>query len=226
MATIDIVPPGRMGELLAAARIDAGQSLHDVASRGPLAVEELVALEAGHLVLDEDQLVLVLDGYGLTLDQLVPTRRQVLLDLDRGELSIGEAVAHLDADSPATDEVLGAYLALVCSLRQVPVGTPVVIRGFDVHVLSRALRVPEADVERRLQRLMDHPTKDVGRIARVLRSKFALSVVGAVVVATAVGAVLVLRVDDPPATPPTVTRTVPPPVLIPPQTLEREPGQQ
>ena len=225
MATLDIVPPGRMGQLLAAARIHAGRSLEEVATRVPLAMEDLLALEAGHLVLDEDQLVLVLDGYGLTLDQLVPTRRQILLDLDSGELSIGDEVAHLDADPPATDDVLGAYLALVCSLRQVPTGTPVVIRDLDVHVLSRALHVPEVEVERRLQRLMDHPTEAVGPIAAVFRSKFALPIVGVVVVATAVGAVLVLRVDDPPATPPTVTRTVPPPVLIPPQTVERPPGQ-
>jgi hypothetical protein len=59
----------------------------------------------------------------------------------------------------------------------------------------------------------------------MFRSKLALPIAGAIVVATALGTVLVIRNDERPVPPPTgVTRTsVPEPELLPPLQQERNP---
>jgi hypothetical protein len=91
-------------------------------------------------------------------------------------------------------------------------------------VLARALDISEAEVETRLRRLMAHPTPEVGRLTRLFRSRFAIPVAGAIVVATALGTVLVIRNDERPTPPPTGTRTeVPEPELIPPLEQGRNP---
>jgi hypothetical protein len=158
----------------------------------------------------------VLAGYRTTLDELLPARAQVVLDLERGRLLVADEVTELDG-APTPDEVLGAYLSLVYALRRAEPGTPVVLRGFDVAVLARALDLAEPEVERRLERLMVAPSAEVNRLTRLLRNKLAVPIVGAVVVATALGTVLVLRDDGSTTPPPTgVSRTeVPQPELAP-----------
>lgn len=222
IATLDIVPPRRLGMLLTGARSERGLTLSEVAERGTLDVAELEAIESGETPLTEESLDLVLAAYDTTLEQLLPARKQVLLDLDQGRLLVAEEAVEL-LDAPTADEVLGAYLSLVYTLRRAEPGSPVVLRGFDVAVLAKALDLAEPEIETRLHGLMRSPTEEVGRLTRLFRSKLALPIAGAVVVATALGTVLVLRNDERPAPPPTgVSRTeVPPPELGPAATQVR-----
>ena len=81
----------------------------------------------------------MLTGYGTTVDELLPVRRQVVLDLDGGQLLVAEEAVALQ-DAPTADEVLSAYLSLVYTLRRATPGETVVLRGFDVAVLAKALR--------------------------------------------------------------------------------------
>lgn len=223
-ATLDIVPPQRLGLLLSRARDERGLTLDDVARRGPFDATQLAEVESGARPLTDDTLEAVLVAYGTTVDELLPARSQVVLDLEQGRLLVADEAAPLEG-APTPDEVLGAYLSLVYSLRRAQPGSRVVLRGFDVAVLAKALHLSEPDVERRLEGLMASPTPEVSRLTRILRSKLAVPVAGAVVVATALGTVLVLRNDERPAPPPTgVQRTeVPDAELLPPLVMERNP---
>jgi transcriptional regulator with XRE-family HTH domain len=216
-ATLDIVPPQRLGMLLAGARAERGLTLADVASRTAFDEDRLASIEAGLTPLTEESLTIVMAGYGTTIDELLPTRRQVVLDLDAGRLLVAEEAVPLQG-VPTPDEVLGAYLSLVYTLRRATPGSPVVLRGFDVAVLAKALDLAEPDVEARLRGLMIEPTAEVSRLTKLFRSKLVLPIAGAVVVATALGTVLVLRNDTRPAPAPTgVQRSgeVPPPEVGP-----------
>ena len=222
-ATLDIVPPQRLGMLLAGARAERGLTLADVAARTALDEDQLASIEAGETPLTEESLETVMAGYGTTVDELLPARRQVVLDLESGQLLVAEEAVPL-LGAPTPDEVLGAYLSLVYTLRRATPGSPVVLRGFDVAVLAKALDLAEPDVEARLRGLMSEPTAEVSRLTRLFRSKLVLPIAGAVVVATALGTVLVLRNDSRPAPVPTgVQRSgeVPPPEIGPAATQER-----
>jgi len=210
--------------LLTSARVERGLGLADVAARSGLAEELLSSIEAGETPLTDASLDAVLVGYGTTIDELLPSRRQVVLDLDAGQLLVAEEAVELPG-RPAPDEVLGAYLSLVYTLRRATPGSPVVLRGFDVAVLAKALDLAEPDVEARLHGLMAGPDGEVSRLTRMFRSRLALPIAGAVVVATALGTVLVLR-DDQRSTPaPTSVNRfgeeVPPPEIGPAATQVR-----
>ena len=211
--------------LLAGARSERDLTLADVAARAGLSEERLLSIEAGEVALTEESFADVLAAYGTTVDELLPTRRQVVLDLDSGQLLVADEAADLH-DTPTADEVLGAYLSLVYTLRRATPGSPVVLRGFDVAVLARALHLAEPDVEARLHGLMAEPSGEVSRLTKLFRSKLVLPIAGAIVVATALGTVLVLRNDQRPApTPTSVQRIdgVPEPELIDPVTQVRNP---
>jgi transcriptional regulator with XRE-family HTH domain len=222
-ATLDIVPPRRLGMLLAGARAERGLTLGDVAVRSSLDDDLLASIEAGETPLTEDTFETVLAAYGTTLDELLPARRQVVLDLDAGQLLVAEEAAELQV-APTPDEVLGAYLSLVCTLRHATPGSRVVLRDFDVAVLAKALDLAEPDVEARLTGLMADPTTEVSRLTKLFHSKLLLPIAGAVVVATALGTVLVLRTDQRPAPAPTTVQrfgAVPPPEIGPAATQVR-----
>ncbi len=222
IATVDIVPPRRLGVLLAGARADRALSLDEVADRAPFSAEQLLAVEDGRLPLTEEQLDRVLEAYGVSVEDLLPARGQVVLDLRSKQLLVADEIATLRSDAPRADEVLSAYLSLVYVLRRAEPGTPVVLRAHDMAVLAKALDLAQPDVEARLHGLMAHPTEEVSRLTRLLRHKLTLPIVGVVVAAAALGTVLVLRAgDDPPAPAPAVQRTVPPASVIPPQVVER-----
>jgi transcriptional regulator with XRE-family HTH domain len=230
-ATLTLLPPRRLGHLLCEGRTSRGRSLADVAAASQFSEQQLLAVESGERHLDGEELDDVLAAYQVTPEELFPARSQVVVDLDQGQLLVAEEAATLDSEAPTPDEVLSAYLSLVYTLRNATPGTPVVLRNYDVAVLSRALRLAEPDVEARLVGLMADPSPELGRLHKLLRSKLVVPVVGAVVVATAVGTVLVLRADDSPwTTGPAISTPAPveAPVatdvsLVPPVQQERNP---
>lgn len=223
---LDVVPPARIGGLLAEARAARGETLADVAARSPFPTAALAALEGGDATLAETATDDLLRAYDVSLDELVPPRRRVLVDLDGGALTVADRSSALDPD-PEADDVLSAYLSLVYALRDEPPGASLPLRGHDLDVLARVLGLPASQVRARLESLMVAPTPEVRRLTGSLRRKLVIPVVGALVVAAA-GLVLVLRDDrsDEP-TAPTPTRIEQPPevqpgpTIIPPASVER-----
>ncbi|MCU0312278.1 MAG: hypothetical protein MUE36_15200 [Acidimicrobiales bacterium] len=230
-ATLAVLPPSRLGELLAAERRGSSRTVAQIAEGSRFTASELAAIEAGDATIDQDRLEAVVVAYGLRPDDLLPDRHEVVVDLDRGELLVAERSAALDPEAPAPDEVLAAYLSLVYALRNAEPGTPLVLRRPDVVVLARALRLAEPDVESRLVGLMEEPSPAVEELHRSLRRRLAVPVIGAAVAVVAVvGIVLVVQRDDeaptapaPTTRPGAVESPIDPEVsLLPPVSVTRE----
>lgn len=202
-----LVPPRRLGALLSERRRRDRRSLEDVAASSPFTAAELVELEAGDRRLDDVVVTALLAAYDVEPDALVPSRVELVVDVDEGRIVAGSRSRSVDA--PTADEVLASYLSLVWTMRDAEPGAPLVLRDADVDVLSRALGLPRTVVADRLHGLMAEPAGDVHHRVGGLRGRVLVPLVGAVVAVTAIGTlVLVSRSDEhrgAPEPPPTVT---------------------
>ena len=185
-----LVPPRRLGRLLADTRTARGEPVEVVAARAGLDPALVAAVEAGEQAVSDPQLEALLGGYGVDPGELVPDRTELVVDLDEHLLTAGGEARPLGAPTP--DEVLTTYLSLVYTLRRTEPGTPIVLRDADVDVLARVLELTQPEVEQRLQRLMVQPDGAVRRRMGALRARVVVPVAGVVVAATAVGVVLLV----------------------------------
>jgi transcriptional regulator with XRE-family HTH domain len=189
-----LVPPRRLGALLRESRVAAGEELADVAARSDrFTVVDLDDLEHGRRPLDDSLLREVVEIYGVDCDDVIPQRSRLMIDLDEGLISV-DATHERVQENPEPDEVLIRYLALVHRLRGQPVGTAIGIRELDIAVLASALELDDAEIERRLRRLLGDP-EPVEASERALRRRLLVPLAGVVVATTAIG-VLVLISDD------------------------------
>jgi hypothetical protein len=190
-----LVPPVRLGRLLGDARQTHGEDLDALVRRCGLAYEEefFVEVEAGRAPLDESMVRWLTDLYGVEAGALVPARSHLVIDLNEGLVSVGDA--RLAADSSDPDRILTNYLALVYSLRGLPVGTPIPLRHVDLNVLGDALRLSSRDVSAALGQMMNGGTDQVRERARTLRRRVIVPVAGVLVGLTAVGGLLFVRSD-------------------------------
>ena len=206
---ITLVPPRRLGVLLASARQAAHLQLGDVARASRFDVAELAAIEAGERVLDDAEITEVSALYGVVHGTLVPERAQLVIDLDEHTLAVGGVRRRLAGDAPTADEVMASYLSLVYTMRNAVAGTPLVLRDVDVDVLARVLRMAQPDVQRRLQELMAEPAGAVSAGVRSLRHRLLLPVAGVIVAATAVGTLLLVQAANDSSPPqPVITGSV------------------
>ena len=107
-------------------------------------------------------------------------------------MSVGEARARIDDTDP--QQLLTNYLALVYSLRGLPVGTPIPLRFGDVAVLADALRIDQREVSSTLGKMIVG-TDEVREHARGLRRRLVVPVAGILVGLTAAGGLLLVRSD-------------------------------
>jgi hypothetical protein len=205
IATLTLLPMRRLGVLLRERRHADERTIDEVAELSGLTSEEVGLVEAGELALTDRQLDTVLLAYGTTAERLAAERSQVVIDIDRGEIVVADETAALGSDAPTADEILAAYLSLLYTVRQTQPGSPLVLRGHDVGVLARSLRLTEPDVRTRLDGLMHQPSGDLRRYHSGLRRRWAVPLAGVVIVAGVVGTVLLVRDDGGGTTPSTVT---------------------
>ncbi len=150
-------------------------------------------VEAGGATLDESLVRWLTDLYGVEAGLLVPARSRLIIDLDEGHVALGERRFAIDGVEP--DAILTNYLALVYSLRGLPVGTPIPLRNVDLTVLSDALRIPSRDLSMSLGRMMSSDTDMVREHARGLHRRLVVPVAGILVGLTAIGGLLLVRSD-------------------------------
>ncbi len=199
-----LVPPRRLGALLAERRRAEGLELAQVAarSRGVFDVRALEAIERGRVELSDDLVAAVTALYAVESGPVLPHRSQLVIDLRGPELRVGHTVAPLP-DEPTADELLGRYLSLLYLLRSREPGTPLPLRTADLERLSEALFVTVGDVRDRLSGLMVQP--EVADRAGRFRARLVVPAVGLLVGVTAVGSLILVTSDDPePAASPTL----------------------
>lgn len=193
-----LLPPKRLGGLLAGARVASGFSLDDAARRlgRSWTTLDLLEVETGRRpVLDPDIKVLT-ELYGIPTTDLIPERSHLVVDLTEGTMAAGDRIVTFAGDEVERREVLGQYLAMVYSMRDVRPGTAVPLRTPDLEILEGVLSVPRAQVEAELRDLMVHHGELVEpRLAR-LRGRILIPVIGVVVAATAAGMLLLVADSD------------------------------
>jgi transcriptional regulator with XRE-family HTH domain len=191
-----LVPPVRLGRLLADARERSGETLEQLARRCGLAREEdfFAEIEAGSAPLDETLVRWLAELYGVAATALVPARAHLVIDLREGRVEIGDRRAAVTGIDP--DQILTNYLALVYSLRGLPVGTPIPLRNIDLGVLSDALSLSTREVSSNIGRIMIGQPDAVRDRAQVVRRRMIVPVAGILVGLTAMGALLLVRSDD------------------------------
>jgi transcriptional regulator with XRE-family HTH domain len=187
-----LVPPVRLGRLLAETREASGESIDELARRSGMLADPafLDAIETGHAELDEPTVRWVTALYGVRAEQLVPQRTRLVIDLTEGTVGAGEL--RLRFEEPTGDQVLVNYLALVYAMRNVTVGTPVPMRKEDVVILGEALQQRPRDLEADLRRLMHGAVPHVDGRSRAFRRRLIVPLAGILVAATSVGGLLLL----------------------------------
>ena len=193
-----LVPPRRLGQLLATARVEGGYSLDEASqAMGPnWSSLALLEIETGHRpVLDQD-LVALTKLYGIRTSTLIPARSHLVVDLDERLIEVGDRSSQLDGEVVERKEVLTRYLSMVYAMRDVRPGQSVPLRLPDLEVLSGVLGTPRRQVEDELRALMVTSSDSLDRRTSRLKGRILIPILGVVVAATAVGTLLLVSDDS------------------------------
>ena len=196
-----LVPPVRLGRILHDTRVASGESIDALVRRCGLAYDSefFTAVESGEAPLDEPTVRWLAALYDMRVEQLVPQRARLVIDLNEGSVAMGPLAGYLV--DPQPDDVLAKYLALVIELRGLAPGAPLKIRDLDLDVLAKALTMRPRDVQQRLHTLMRGDPEPIDGARRRLRSRVVVPMAGILVAFTAVGALLFERATDPTSDP-------------------------
>lgn len=193
-----LVPPKRLGSLLAQARLAGGYSLIEAADAlgDGWSNLELLEVETGRRpVLDPDLEVLT-DLYGIETTSLIPERSELVIDLDEGVLGVGARRVALDGETEQQHrDVLSQYLAMVYTMRDLRPGTNLTLRTPDMDVLASALAAPPEQIEGELRAMMLDAGKVEPRMQR-LRGRVLIPAIGVIVAATTAGMLLLVSKDS------------------------------
>lgn len=179
-------PPERVGLLLADARTRRGLRLVEVTDSlsGSLEPADLMALESGAFAVSADMFAELTSLYGVSLQDLVPPRDHLVVDLAEGYMRAGQDMTLLD-NGAGRHDLLSRYLEMIWELRAVEPGSRVPLRDADLMVLGESLDAEVGAIRSDLTALMG----DVG--AGRFRRGVLIGLGAAIAVVT--GAVLVVQ---------------------------------
>jgi hypothetical protein len=160
----------RLGRALHQTRITREVSLRELAreSNGRFTTRDLRQFEQGARPAGELLSSLLADLYQLELDEIVPERTALDVDLGAGVISTGGATVRLAPVPDTVQATLRAYLDLVWALRGVK-GGQVALRTNDVLVLADVLALDEDVVVDGLAELMQCSRGEARRLVAALR---------------------------------------------------------
>lgn len=193
-----LVPPQRLGALLAGARLERGLTLHEASEQlgEPWTTVDLLEVETGRRPLLDPQIEQLAQIYGVDTTGLIPERSRLVIDLDDATMTSGDHVVDLGKGSVERREVLGRYLAMVYTMRDRRPGTAVPLRVEDLTLLQGLLDVPRRDLVVELERMMlDERAFVEPRMSRLV-GRVLLPAVGVIVAATTAGLLLFVATDD------------------------------
>jgi hypothetical protein len=203
MTTIDasddlsLVPPRRLGILVAAARTRQELSVEQVASRssGRLCARDVRLLEAGRLALEDADIRLLAELLGLPLGRIVPERSKLVIDRTEGRIISGDSVGRF-VPMATPEEIAVRYLALIRALRVGMPGvdrSPVVpMRNDDLTVLAEALGRSEVAVRELLNHALATGQITIGDLSRRSVRRPFMPGLGILVALTSLGGLLLV----------------------------------
>ena len=198
-----LVPPNRLGQLLAEARLGKGADLAELAERsdGDFTIGELSDLEAGHRLLDEQLVRDVTTLYEIGCGTIIPQRAELTIDLDKNFVSASGTAVPLD--NSARDHILDRYLSLLYLLRNRDPGTEIPLRNEDLAILAASLAERSELIEEQLLSAMMPEDEAVNRLTTWFRTRLWVPGAGALVGAVSVGTLVIVTSD-----PGTATETI------------------
>jgi hypothetical protein len=198
-ATVEsLVPPARLGALMVECRSAQGLEIADMAERsnGLFTQNYLEEAERGGLTLDGGLIGQLAGLYEVDAGPVVPLRSELILDLDRQELKVGDTA--MSFNSIHVEDVLQRYVSLVYKLRGQQPGSGLVLRDRDLGVLSASLGYNEPELRRKLYGMMAAP--DSVQQAKAVGRGRMLAAVGLLAGITAIGTLVLVGAssDDAP----------------------------
>ena len=192
-----LVPPRRLGRLLAQARVARGLSLEDVREEldDRMTEVEVLEIETGRRPVSDQELQILADLYDVETSTMVPGRSHLIVDLDDGRIEAGPNAVEVH-DAAERQEVLSKYLALVYSMRGQEPGTTVTLRLGDLDVLADTFSTERRTIEDELVNLMVATPEPVRKRFWSLRGRLMVPVIGVLVAATAGGTLVLVQSED------------------------------
>ncbi len=189
-----LVPPKRLGNMLAQTRLANGYSLEEAARSlgGEWTPMGLLEAETGRRPLTDVEVKELTDFYDIPTATLIPERSRLVLDLEEGLLAVGGESVRLEPSAVQRRDVLARYLSMVYAMRDVTPGQPVPLRLPDLLVLEGVFSTHRRQIEDELRELMVDRTGSVGYRARRLRGRLMVPIAGVVVAATTLGTLLMV----------------------------------
>jgi hypothetical protein len=192
-----LVPPRRLGNLLAQARITGGYSLEEACGLlgdgwDPLS---LLEVETGRRRLDDREVEQLASAYEIQTSMLIPQRSRLVIDINEGTMLVGGQEVAFGRSEPERNEVLARYLSMVYVMRGIEPGTVVPLRRPDLEVLESVFSVERTTIEQELEELMVDATGSVTYRTRRLSGRLLVPIVGVVVAATTAGVLLLVNHD-------------------------------
>ena len=189
-----LVPPKRLGKLLAEARVARGYSLEEAARSlgGDWGTVELLEAETGRRPLTDVEVKELTDFYEIPTSTLIPERSRLVVDLEEGLMEVGGESVRLEPSAVQRRDVLARYLSMVYAMRDVPPGRPVPLRLPDLLVLEGVFSTHRRQIEDALRELLVDRTGSVGFRTRRLRGRLVVPIAGVVVAATTLGTLLLV----------------------------------
>lgn len=214
-----LVPPRRLGALLSSVRAQRGVTLDEVVERsgGVFSMATLASIERGTTYVTDEELDWIVSLYDMETSNLIPSRSQLVIDLDDGRLTVGSRRGVRLSRDAGREEVLARYLATVYAMRRIEPGTPITLRIDDLDVLGKALHTQPGEAAADLEALMADPERLVADRYRLLRRKLLVPAAGVLVALVAAGSLVLIDrsasasvpTTTPPSTIPEVVATTP-----------------
>lgn len=198
VAVDPLVPPARLGALMIEQRTRQGLDIVDMARRsnGMFTPSYLENAERGRVSLDDRIIEHLVGLYEVDAGPVVPQRSELILDIDRQQLKVGETAVSFD--SLHAEDVLQRYVSMIYVLRGQEPGSDLVLRDRDMDVLSTSLGYTESDLRREIYGLIAAPDS-VQRAQAVSKRRIVLAA-GVLIGLTAVGTLVLVgaTADDSP----------------------------
>jgi len=128
--------------------------------------------------------------YQVDAGPVVPQRSELVLDIDRQLLSVGDRA--LSFESMHADDVIERYVSLIYLLRDIEPGNDLVLRDRDLDVLASSLGYTTTDLRHEIEDLIQAPDS-VTKAKGISRARIVLAA-GVLVGLTGVGALVLLGV--------------------------------
>ena len=189
-----LVPPARLGALMIARRSAQGLDVAEMARRssGMFTPAFLENAERGRVALDDRIIGHLVGLYEVNSGPVVPQRSELVLDIDRHQLSVGGTAVSFD--SLHSEDVLERYVSLIYLLRGLDYGSDLVLRDRDLDLLASSLGATESDVRRDILGLLAAPDS-VQRAKAVGKGKM-VAAAGLLVGLTAFGTLVLVGVSS------------------------------